>query len=234
MLGVDNLSFEYVEKKPVFTNISFTVNRGDIFTILGPNGTGKSTLIKCLVGILSPGEGEIRLSGKTYGKMSNSDLARIIAYVPQTHQIIFPFPVLEYVLMGRSPHLPVFGQPSLPDYSMAMQALEQIGIDHLADRSISEISGGEMQLVSIARALAQTPSILVLDEPTSHLDFGNQFRVLSIIEKLAEEGISIIMSSHFPDHAFLISNMVAVMQGGQFVGIGPADEVITRDLMYQA
>jgi iron complex transport system ATP-binding protein len=234
MLEVENLSFSYESEKVVFSDISFRLHPGNIFTILGPNGTGKSTLIKCLVGILPPDAGTMRLSGDMITDVSPIDQAKMMAYVPQTHHIIFPFSVLDYVLMGRSPHLTVFGQPGSSDYILAMKALRQVGMVHLIDRCISEISGGELQLVSIARALAQTPSVLILDEPTSHLDFGNQFRILSIIEQLAKDGLSVIMSSHFPDHAFLISHTVAVMQGGRFIGIGSSDEVITRDLMYQA
>jgi iron complex transport system ATP-binding protein len=234
MIEVNHLSFAYDKDKPVFTDISFHLPPGKIFTILGPNGTGKSTLIKCLVGLLTPGSGEIHLSGEKMESISHRKQARIMAYVPQAHQIIFPFPVLDYVLMGRSPHLSVFGQPGSNDYLKAMQALKKVGVDYLADRPISEISGGEFQLISIARALTQSPSLLILDEPTSHLDFGNQFKVLSIIEELAGEGLSVVMSSHFPDHALLISHVVAVMQETRFIGIGTADEVITKELMEQA
>jgi len=137
-------------------------------------------------------------------------------------------------MMGRSPHLSVFSSPGEEDRRIAQEAIDTVGIGHLAHRPVSEISGGELQLVLIARALAQQPAVMVLDEPTSHLDFGNQVRVLRLIEKLAADGIGVIMSSHFPDHSFIIPQQVAVMKDRRFIAVGDADEVVTPTILHQA
>jgi len=142
---------------------------------------------------------------------------------------VFPFPVREFVLMGRAPHLELFSSPCKDDYAKADEAIDLVGIHKIADKPVNEISGGEYQLAMIARALAQEPEVLLLDEPTSHLDFGNQIRVLEIIDRLASNGLSVIMSSHFPDHAFLTSNNVAIMQHGSFIAYGLAEDVVTEE-----
>jgi len=157
------------------------------------------------------------------------EIAKKIGYVPQAHEIIFPFSVREFVLMGRAPHLPAFSSPGKEDYAKADQMIDLVGIGKIADKPVNEVSGGEYQLAMIARALTQEPAILLLDEPTSHLDFGNQIRVLEIIDQLADSGISVVMSSHFPDHAFLTSNNVAIMQYGSFMAYGLAEEVVTAE-----
>jgi iron complex transport system ATP-binding protein len=166
--------------------------------------------------------------------MEKNDLAKIIGYIPQTHNSTFAFSVFDVVLMGRAPHLSLTSVPGKKDYKIAEDALKSLGILHLKDKTYTEISGGERQMVLIARVLAQKPRILLLDEPTSHLDFGNQIRTLEVINKLSERGLSVIMTSHFPDHAFLSSNKVAIMNRGTIVDIGTPESVITEDNMRNA
>jgi len=233
-LDVSNVAYSYDGENNVFEDIAFSVGEGDIFCILGPNGTGKSTLIKCIGNLLRLKRGSIKLEGEDILSLDNVDVAKKIGYIPQVHSPTFPFSVLDVVLMGRVPHLSLLSSPTKKDTNIAEDAIKTVGISHLIDKPYTEISGGERQLVLLARVLAQQPSILLLDEPTSHLDFGNQIRILNRIDKLAKNGLSIIMASHFPDHAFLSSNKVAIMKGGTFIGMGSPDEVITEENMKSA
>jgi iron complex transport system ATP-binding protein len=154
-----------------------------------------------------------------------------MAFVPQGYDVAFPYTVLEYVVMGRAPYISAFSSPSSEDFRIAVEAIQEVGVTHLMEKPVNEVSGGEHQLALIARALAQQPKILLLDEPTSHLDFGNQMQVLSLIERLRDRGISIIMTSHFPDHAFIVSDQVGIMRKGAFSTIGSADSVITSEAL---
>ena len=158
--------------------------------------------------------------------MPRAHIARAIGYIPQLHQPVFPFSVLDAVLIGRAAHLGMLESPKAADVKIAEESLESMGISHLRDKPYTRISGGERQLVIFARVLAQKPSLLLLDEPTSHLDFGNQIRLLNTVQKLAATGLPIIMTSHFPDHAFLISNKVALMKSGEFLDVGSPNDVI--------
>ncbi len=233
ILDVQQAGFRYDFQRMIFSDISFTLAEQEVLCILGPNGIGKSTLIRCLANLNPLNAGSIRLRGRDILSMDRRDVAKIVGYVPQAHEIVFPFPVREFVLMGRAPHLSLFASPTEEDYAKADEAIDLVGIRKIADKPVNEISGGEYQLAMIARALAQEPEVLLLDEPTSHLDFGNQIRVLEIIDRLAREGLSVIMSSHFPDHAFLSSNNVAIMQHGSFMAYGLAEEVVTEENLKQ-
>jgi iron complex transport system ATP-binding protein len=166
------------------------------------------------------------IDGQDIARLARSSIARAIGYVPQMHQPAFPFTVLDTVLVGRAPRLGLLESPKPQDISIAAGALETMGVSHLRDKPYTQISGGERQLVIFARVLAQQPSLLLLDEPTSHLDFGNQVRLLQLIQKLAATGLPIIMTSHFPDHAFLVSSKVALMRKGEFIDLGVPDRVI--------
>lgn len=231
LMEMRNCAFSYDEKDNVFEDINFSVGKGDVFCILGANGTGKTTLIKCLTGLMKLKSGDILLNNKNLYSLSNTEIARNIGYIPQIHNSTFPFTVLDVVLMGRSPHLDFLSSPLEEDVEIAEKSLETLNISHMRDKPYTEISGGEQQLVFIARVLTQQPSLLILDEPTSHLDFGNQIRTLDIIEKLARNGLSIIMSSHFPDQAFISANKVAIMKDKTFVDIGHPEDVITEENM---
>lgn len=232
-LAVDNLTFSYKKGTPVFKNISFDVAEGDVFCILGQNGAGKSTLLSCIGNLFAVDSGEIRLDGKPLSSMGLREIAKKIGYIPQFHNPIFPFSVFDFVLMGRTPYMSALSAPKKSDRDITKRAIEAVGITHLAQKPYNEISGGERQLVMFAKVLAQEPQIILLDEPTSHLDFGNQFRILSLIEQLAKKGFSIIMTSHFPDHAFLVSTKVGVMKDQSFIAMGCANDVITEDNMRQ-
>jgi len=230
-LRVRDISFGYLPSTPIFENISFDVECGQMFCILGPNGTGKSTLIKCLGNLLELDGGSIELDGAPIRSLSSPDVAKKVGYVPQGHISAFPYSVLQLVVMGRAPHLGIFSSPKEPDFRIARDSMELVGIGHLADRPCTDISGGEQQLALIARVLTQKPDVLLLDEPTSHLDFGNQMRILGVINKLAESGMTVVMSSHFPDHAFLTTGVVAIMKDGMIQNIGDATDVITEATM---
>lgn len=228
LLQVKNAKFSYDGKKNVFENISFSVKEGEIFCILGPNGSGKSTLLKCIDNLLRLNSGSVSLDEKELISMGRKELATYIGFLPQLHVSTFPFNVTEVAVMGRAPHLSVASSPSVEDYALAEANLKMLGIGHLADKPYTNISGGERQLTLIAMVLTQQPRFLLLDEPTSHLDFGNQLRMLNLIQTLSQKGFSIILTTHFPDHAFHLSSTVAMMNEGTFVAQGNADEIITE------
>ncbi len=229
ILQVDGLGFRYGKStEPVFADLDMQIKQGEVFCILGPNGIGKSTLLKCLAGIELASSGNVRLLERNLSDYSRSQAARVIAYVPQMHQGAFAFTVFDAVLMGRAPHVGPFSAPSANDRRIAQEVIESMGIGHLADKPYTEISGGERQLVLFARILAQEPQLLLLDEPTSHLDFGNQVQVLALVQQLAERGMAVVMTSHFPDHAFLVSHQAAIMTNGGFEIQGDPRDVITE------
>jgi iron complex transport system ATP-binding protein len=228
-LKVSEAEYYYdASKTGGFNHINFTVKDGEVMSILGPNGCGKTTLLKCLNGLIRPGKGSIAVDDREVLRLPRAEIARSIGYVPQLHQPAFPFSVLDTVLVGRAPHLGLLESPGPKDEKIAEQSLETMGIHHLRDKPYTQLSGGERQLVIFARVLAQQPALLLLDEPTSHLDFGNQIRLLKIVGNLAATGLPIIMTSHFPDHAFMVSSKVALMKKGEFIDIGTPDGVITE------
>lgn len=231
LISVQNLCFSYAEDgaRPIFRDVSFSVSPGEVFCLLGPNGTGKSTLLKCISNVLHGWQGTILLDGKDISRMKPAEAAKGISYVPQSQASPFPFLVHDIVVMGRAPHINVFSSPTLRDREIALAALETVGIRHLADRPCTMLSGGEWQLTLIARALAQEPRIMILDEPTSHLDMGNQMRILRVVRSLAEQGIGIVMASHFPDHAFITATEAAILDRGHMVHKGRPDKVITAE-----
>lgn len=218
-------------KKIILKDISFDVEKNEILCILGSNGVGKTTLFKTILGFLKLQGGSILLDGKDVNEWSRKDFAKAIGYVPQAHVPPFPYKVKQVVVMGRTAHLGMFSSPSNKDYEIAEKIMDELGISYLKDDIYTEISGGERQLVLIGRALAQDPKILIMDEPTSNLDYGNQVRVLEHIKKLKERDIGIIMTSHFPNHAFMASTKVLVMDKGNEFYIGEPSEVVTSELL---
>ncbi len=208
------ISFYYGNKK-VLHDVRVDVARGEILAILGPNGSGKTTLIKCLAGILHP-EGEIIMDG-------------FPGYVPQMPPSTFPYSVLEMVIMGRARHIGLWDIPTEKDYIRAMNALKMVGIVHLAHRPYTEISGGELRLVLIARALTSDARILLLDEPTAHLDFKNSHRVLKVIRKLANEGYEVVVSMHDPNECIRYADKVLLLNQGKVKAYGPVNEIITQE-----
>lgn len=233
LLELDRVSCGY-QTKVISSNISLQVESGEILSLLGPNGVGKTTLFKTVLGFLKILDGEIRLDGESITHWSRGKLARAVAYVPQAHTPPFPFTVLDVVLMGRTAHLSVVSSPSKKDRHIADSVLDALHIRYLRNQIYTEISGGERQMVLIARALAQQPKILIMDEPTSNLDFGNQVKVLEQIQTLAKSGLGIFMTTHFPDHTFLCSTKVALMQRGAPFQVGDVDEIVTEQNLQSA
>lgn len=234
IIEIEDAMFSYDGKEKIFQDINFSINKGEVLCILGPNGTGKTTLIKCLNCLLRLTSGNISLLGEDIYSFKKTDLARQIGYIPQGHNPVFPFTVLDVVLMGRAPHLSSMSSPSKNDYSIANECLKKLNLTNMMKKPYTELSGGEKQLVFFARVLAQKPEILLLDEPTSHLDFGNQMKTLKIINKMAQGGFTVVMSSHFPDHAFISADKVAIMKDCHIIDYGTPQDVITEESLEKA
>ncbi|MBY6276597.1 ABC transporter ATP-binding protein [Symbiobacterium thermophilum] len=214
----------------VIRGVSFTVPEGAITCLLGRNGSGKTTLIRLVNGILRPHDGSIRIDGMDVLRSPRAAVARRVAFVPQEHQGVFPYGVEELVVMGRNPHLGPVARPGRSDRAAARAAMEAVGIAHLADRDYMQISGGERQLVLIARALTQETPYLLMDEPTSHLDFTNQHAILSIVRRIARErGVGVLVAMHDPNLALAFADRVILLREGRVFQAGPAAEVMTPE-----
>jgi len=225
-IEVKNASFSYDGQHNIFTDFSFQINSGDNVCLLGPNGSGKSTLLKCICGLNPMPKNKIFLDGKDINSYKQKEIARKICFLAQSHNPTFAFTVFDVVLMGRAPYLGLFDTPSRHDREIAYKSMETVGILSLEDHPYSQLSAGQMQLVLIARALTQESEVLFLDEPTSHLDPANEKVILQFIKKLSKKGITILMTSHFPSHAFSSSGTVSLMNNGQIVAWGPAEDVL--------
>jgi iron complex transport system ATP-binding protein len=226
MLEVEQLAFGY-RGKEVGRDVSFTVAAGETVGLLGPNGCGKTTLFRTVLGLLPRQGGRVRLDGHDLSELSRREIARRIGYVPQAQGGYVPFTVREMVLMGRTAHLSLFATPTALDDAVAERMLKTLGMLHLADQRYTEISGGERQLALIARALTQEPKLLVMDEPTANLDFGNQLLVLERVEALARQGMAIILSTHDPDQAFRCCDKVVLLHRGRMLAQATPEEAIT-------
>jgi iron complex transport system ATP-binding protein len=212
---------------PIGRDLTLSVDQGEVLCLLGPNGCGKTTLFKTLLGLIPSQGGRLELDGRPVSAFSRPEFARRVGYVPQASAGYFPFEVTDVVLMGRASRIGAFSLPSAADHAVARAALDTLGIGHLGPRSFSAISGGERQMVLIARALAQEPALIVMDEPTASLDFGNQARVLERIGALAASGLTIVLSTHDPGHAFACADKVALMKAGTIVATGSPEAVLT-------
>jgi iron complex transport system ATP-binding protein len=230
MLEVRALAFGF-PGRTIGSGINFTLAPGEVLCVLGPNGGGKTTLFRTILGLLEKHSGHIAFDGKEIENLSREQIARRAGYVPQGHSAYFAFSLREFVLMGRTSRLGPFSSPGRIDREIAQRALQSLGIADLADKSVTEISGGERQLALVARALAQEPRLLVMDEPTASLDFGNQIRVLERITALASSGISILFSSHNPDQAFLSAQRVLLLGEGRALEIGTPKDVMRSDTL---
>lgn len=229
MLSVQNGSFSYDKKTPVLSDVNFTLERGELMAILGPNGAGKTTLLRCIMGMLRWSEGKSFLDGEDIRSLSASSLWSKLAYVPQAKSASGAFTAFETVLLGRSSRLNVFAAPKKEDIEKAEEALDRLGILSLADKKCSALSGGELQMVLIARALASEPEVLVLDEPESNLDFKNQLIVLDTMSALTRGGMSCVFNTHYPAHALSRADKSLILsRGGSYV-FGETGEVLTRD-----
>lgn len=226
LLKVTDASFAYENGREIFSGVSFDMQQGEIMTIIGPNGAGKSTLLNCLVGQAQPQKGEICVGGKNISGLPRKEVAQLIGYVPQEDNPVYGYSVRTFVVMGRTPYINTFHMPSKEDFQKADEAMDSLGISHLAERPYTEISGGERQQAALARVVVQEPQLIVLDEPTSALDFGNQMRVLRMVKQLASRGFALIMTTHNPDQAIMLNDKVAIMGGDGSLFIGKADDVI--------
>jgi len=233
IIKMENVCCGYKDKK-VVEGFSAAISSGEILCLLGPNGVGKTTLFKCILGLLPLMGGSITVDGRDVRELSASEYAKIVGYVPQAHTPPFSFRVFDVVVMGRTTHLGMFSNPGKKDFQIAAACLERLEISHLADRVYTEISGGEQQMVLIARALAQEPAFLIMDEPTSNLDFGNQARVLKNVCLLAEQGLGIIMTTHQPDHVFQCGADVSLIINGSSHLSGSAETVLTEQRLRDA
>jgi len=227
VVRVRNVSFRYAQRE-VLRDLTLDVRRGEILSVLGRNGCGKTTLLRCIAGALTPSGGSVQVGGEDIHRLAPPARARRIGFLLQDHVPSFPFAVRDVVLMGRAPHLGFFGFPGARDHALADAALERIGIRELKDRPYTRLSGGERQLVLLARILAQEPDVILLDEPTTHLDLRNQVLTLRIVRALATDGLSLIMTTHDPNHALWFGGTAALMKDGRFVAVGPAPEVMTE------
>jgi len=230
ILSLENIYFRYYPDAPnVLTDLSLDIPAGKVTAILGPNGTGKTTLLHILLGLLKPFKGQVKVSGKSHREYSRQNLSQMIGLVPQFESIPFNFSVFEYVLLGRSPYLKPFQLPGEGDVRIAEDALESAGIPHLAEKPVTEISGGERQLVHISRVFAQQTQILLLDEPTAHLDLENQNRILKLLKQMSTRGKTSVLTTHDPNAAIFVADYFVLMNRGNIAAQGDLSQVITAE-----
>ena len=232
ILDVRGLSFAYPGGPDVLEEVSFSARTGRLLAVLGPNGSGKTTLLKCLLRLLRPRAGRVVLDARPLGDYSASALARLTAYVPQTPAAAFAFSVRQIVMLGRTPHQGALGFEGETDRRVAAAAMEMTGVTGFADRTLEELSGGEAQCVMIARALAQQPRLLLLDEPTSHLDVRNQLAIYRMMVRLAHEWpMAVVCVSHDVNLAGRFADELLLMRAGRVVACGPPGEVVRADVL---
>ena len=219
---------------PILQEVSLTLRQGEIVAILGPNGIGKTTIFKSVLGFLPLLEGSITLDGQSRDQLTQKEFSRHVGYVPQSHEPPFPYTVPDVVVMGRASRLKNLETPGLKEYLIVDKVLESLEISYLREKTYTQISGGERQMVLIARALAASPSLLVMDEPTANLDFGNQIHVLECIKKLSRKGLGVLMTTHSPDHAFLCCDRVILITKDKRVMEGTVDEIVTEENLKEA
>lgn len=235
MLKVENARCGYAlpggGEKTVLQNLSFAVEAGEVLCVLGVNGVGKSTLFKSLLGSIPLLAGGIAIDGRDAAALTRKERALRMGYVPQFHTPPFPYTVEEVVVMGRVAHMPLYASPSARDKQIAAEALDTLGISHLAEEVYTEISGGERQMALIARALAQQAGCILMDEPTSNLDLHNQTLVLRQVLGLARADHAVLLTTHHPSHALLCASRVLILRGGGEYRCGPPEELLTEETL---
>lgn len=234
IIQVQDLCFSYEKReKRVLNNINLSLSEGEVMTILGPNGAGKSTLLNCIAVLLTPEQGSIALCGKNAADMKPKDVAKILSYVPQNHVPAFSYTVRDFVLMGRAPNVGMFERPGAEDLARVDEVLHEIGIWDLRDKPYTEISGGERQQATIARAVVAEPRVILFDEPTAHLDYGNQLKTLRLIKSLQEKGYAVIITTHTPDHAIMLGGTTAILDRDGALTSGKTSEIVTEERLRQ-
>lgn len=229
-LSAIGLSYHYPgTDKMIFRDVSFDIKKGELVSILGPNGAGKSTLLNCIAGLYKPDNGKVSIDGIEFAQMGVTKVARHIGYVPQNHYPVYEFTVREFVVMGRTPYIGTFASPGKEDYDKAEAALSLVGVQHLADQLYTRISGGERQMAMIARAITQEPDFIFLDEPTAHLDFGNQMKTIRMIQELVNRGYGVVMTTHNPDQVFYTKGKVALLKRDKTLEFGEAELIMTQE-----
>ncbi len=228
---IRDLSFAYPGGPTVLDRVSLEIRQGEIWSILGPNGAGKSTLMSVMMGLLPSEEGAVSLDGRPVTRMKPREIARLVSFVPQTLNTVFGYTVFEFVLMGRASLIPTLSRPGAADRAAAEEALERMGILRLRDRPYTEISGGERQQAAIARAIVRQPRVILFDEPTAHLDFGNQLATLRILKHLSDQGFTVAVTTHNPDHAILLGGNAAVLDRHGHLTAGGTEEILREDFL---
>jgi iron complex transport system ATP-binding protein len=234
LLRVEDLRFAYDSgHRAVVDGVSLQLGRGEVLAILGPNGAGKTTLLHILLGILRAQSGQIWLEGRALSSCTRSEISRVVGLVPQFEHVAFEYSVEEYVLMGRAPHLGILELPTENDRGLAVEALDQLGLLALRHRSMLELSGGERQMVVLARALAQQARLLLMDEPLAHLDLGNKARILAVMRRLSAAGVAVVFTTHEPDMVQGVAHRALLMRKGRVVASGRTETVITSETLSQ-
>lgn len=232
LLAFRHVSFGYRrDRPPVLNDVTFALRRGRIMAIVGPNGAGKTTLLSLALGWLQPWQGEIELAGRPLAHYHRAERGRWLALTPQSEHTPFDYSVFEYVLLGRAPHLPPLGMPTATDYAIALRAIEQAGLAALADRPVPQLSGGERQLMLLARSIAQQPRVLLLDEPTAHLDLHNKARLVQMMRELRDQGVTLVMTNHEPEVVLAVADEVLLMEPGRSPQAGPLETVFTEEAL---
>ena len=228
-LEVSKGFFKFKKTDYILEDINFSLVDSDILSILGPNGVGKTTLIKCLTGLLPWTRGETFIDGKNISAMREGELWSNISYIPQKRNFSFSYTGFEMVLFGSRSSMNIFERPSQKDIARAREVMKLIGIEELSDKNANEMSGGELQMVLIARSLVKEPKIIILDEPESGLDYKNQIIILDLIKKLAKSGVIVVMNTHYPEHALKISNKCLLLNYDKSYKFGETIEVLNRE-----
>ena len=225
-IDIERLSFSYKEGKEVLSETSFSLSNADMTVLLGRNGAGKSTLFKIFLKMLSPKEGRIAIDGKELSSFGSRELSRVFSYIPQSSYMEFPYTVMDSLLMAKASTLSLFSAPKKENEDEAVEILKSFGIGHLAFRIMDNLSGGEKQLVLIARALLQNSAFIILDEPTSNLDYGNQLMVLEKLKELNRNGVGIIYSTHNPELALTYSSKILTLNRGKIATYSSPDKLV--------
>ena len=213
----------------IVKGVSCYADHGDVLCLVGPNGCGKTTLFRLLLGSIPITKGSIYIGGRDTGNLRPKELANLIAYIPQYHSPIFAYTVLDVVVMGRASHFAAFDTPKKTDREAAFAALEKVNALDLANKKYTALSGGQRQLILIARAICQSAKVFVMDEPAANLDYANHQLLMKVIVDLAKQGYCIVMSTHSPEHPFSVGSKVLLMKSGQVAGFGSPKEVITPE-----